>query len=269
MLPQPSQAEKILPVPISVIIAYGHPMMPSGLAGIFIEHTNINVVLTCSTGEVAASTIQQLVPDVALLDVEISDLNVVDILSRIAAHGLKTKVICLTASASDHDLTGAIAMGAKGILFKDSRPDNIVACVRDVFHGKDWFPAAPLNASPERKAERRRQGQRPISALTARERQIALLVCDGLSNRQLGQQLNLTEGTVKVHLHKIYRKLGLRNRAALSALVVASRASLKSRRGKRPEVVGHAKLADPEVLSPDDKRQPREWLERRANPRSH
>jgi two-component system nitrate/nitrite response regulator NarL len=59
-----------------------------------------------------------------------------------------------------------------------------------------------------------------VKALTVRERQIALLVCDGLSNKQLGEQLDLTEGTVKVHLHKIYRKLGLRNRATLSALVV-------------------------------------------------
>jgi two-component system nitrate/nitrite response regulator NarL len=59
-----------------------------------------------------------------------------------------------------------------------------------------------------------------VKALTVRERQIALLVCDGLSNKQLGEQFNLTEGTVKVHLHNIYRKLGLRNRAALSTLVV-------------------------------------------------
>jgi two-component system nitrate/nitrite response regulator NarL len=86
-----------------------------------------------------------------------------------------------------------------------------------------------------------------VKALTVRERQIALLVCDGLSNKQLGEQLNLTEGTVKVHLHKIYRKLGLRNRAALSALVATSRAPLKSRRLKRSEVVGHAQIDELEV----------------------
>jgi two-component system, NarL family, nitrate/nitrite response regulator NarL len=78
------------------------------------------------------------------------------------------------------------------------------------------------------------QGRLSIrKTLTAREREIALLVCDGLTNKQLGQRLDLTEGTVKVHLHKIYRKLGLHNRAALSALAVASRTSLKPRRGNR------------------------------------
>jgi two-component system nitrate/nitrite response regulator NarL len=86
-----------------------------------------------------------------------------------------------------------------------------------------------------------------VKALTVRERQIALLVCDGLSNKQLGDQLNLTEGTIKVHLHKVYRKLGLRNRAALSALMVTSRASLKSRRLKRSEVAGHAQIDELEV----------------------
>jgi two-component system nitrate/nitrite response regulator NarL len=86
-----------------------------------------------------------------------------------------------------------------------------------------------------------------VKALTVRERQIALLVCEGLSNKQLGEQLDLTEGTVKVHLHKIYRKLGLRYRAALSALVVTSRTPLKSRRLKRSEVAGHAQIDELEV----------------------
>jgi DNA-binding CsgD family transcriptional regulator len=63
-----------------------------------------------------------------------------------------------------------------------------------------------------------------LKKLTARQREIALLVSGGLSNRQLGQKLDLTEGTVKSHLHKIYRKLGLRNRAALSALAARAEA---------------------------------------------
>jgi two-component system nitrate/nitrite response regulator NarL len=253
MRPQPSNFATIVPVPISVIIAYSHPIMPSAFARTLGEYKDINVLLACSTGKVAAVAIQQFVPDVALLDVEIFDLNVLDVLSRIAADGLKTRVVCLTASPSGDDLVGAIAMGARGILFKDDEPGKVVDCIREVFHGKDWLPSALLEAPPDRKVTHRRQGRSTIrKTLTAREREIALLVCDGLTNKQLGAQLNLTEGTVKVHLHKIYRKLGLRNRAALSALVVASRASLKSRRGKRSEVVGHAKLADLEVLSPDD-----------------
>jgi two-component system nitrate/nitrite response regulator NarL len=235
MHPEPSNWKKILPVPISVIIACGHATMSSDFARVLVEHTDIKILLACTTGKIAAAAIQQFIPDVALLDIEILDLNLLNILSSIAADGLKTKVVCLTASPSSHDLIEPIAMGVQGILFKGAARDDIADCVRDVFHGKNWFPAAPLNALPER-GVRRRQSKPLIRALTAREHQIALLVCDGLSNRQLGQQLNLTEGTVKVHLHKIYRKLGVRNRAALSALAVASRASSKSRGGKRSEI---------------------------------
>jgi len=227
---QPSNLEKSLPVPISVIIADGRPVTPNGFARVLGEHADINVVLACSTGKVAAAAIQQFVPDVALLDIEIFDPNVLDILSSITANGLKTKVVCLTASPSRHDLIEPVAMGAQGILFKGAASDNIADCVRDVFHGKNWFPASILYALP--KHDVRRRPNKPLRSLTAREREIALLVCDGLSNRQIGHQLNLTEGTVKVHLHKIYGKIGVRNRAALSALAMTSRASLKSPRGK-------------------------------------
>ena len=228
MLQESSNLKTILPIPISTIIAYTHPI-PSGFARILGELTNINVVLACSSGKVAAAGIQQFAPDVALLDTEIVDLNLPDILSSIAADGLKTKVVCLSASVG-RDLTGAIAMGAKGILFKDAEPDKIVDCVRNVFHGKGWFPAAP-DAPSARKMERRRNDKHPIRALSERERQIAFLVCDGFSNKQLGVHLNLTEGTIKAHLHNIYRKLDVRNRAALSALAMTTRGAL-SRRGK-------------------------------------
>jgi DNA-binding NarL/FixJ family response regulator len=234
MHPQPL---KIDPIPISVIIVC-RPMMLSEFARIFVDHVDINVVLTCGSGKVGAAAIHQFVPDVALLDTEIFDLNVLDILSSIAADGLKTKVVCLSASSSHYDTIGVVAMGAKGIFLKDAAPNNIVDCVRDVFHGKNWLPAPFIDALPEHEVRHRRQVRRSIGALTAREHQVALLVCDGLTNKQLGQQLDLTEGTVKVHLHKIYRKLGVRNRAALSALAMASRAPVKSRRGRRPEGVG-------------------------------
>jgi DNA-binding NarL/FixJ family response regulator len=230
MLQQSLNLRTILPIPISTIIAYTHPI-PSGFARMLGELKNINVLLACSSGKVAAAFIQQFAPDVALLDIGIVDLNLPDILSSIAVDGGKTKVVCLTASASGHDLTRAIAMGAKGILFKDAEPDKIVDCVRDVFHGKDWFPAALPDAPSERKMERRRHDKHPIRALSERERQIAFLVCDGFSNKQLGVHLNITEGTIKAHLHNIYRKLGVRNRAALSALAMTTRGAL-SRRGK-------------------------------------
>ena len=228
MRSQSSTFSKALPEPISVIIADDHPMMSGGIASVLGAQADIDIIVACNTGKSAAAAIQQFVPDVAVLDIGISDLNVLDVLSNIAADGFKTKVVCLTTVPTGHEITAAVAMGARGIIFKDAAPDSIVNCVRDVFNGKLWFPAAGPDVAPERKIARRPQRGSLIRVLTARQREIALLVCNGVSNKQLGQQLNLTEGTVKVHLHKIYQKLGVRNRAALSALATASRVSRKS-----------------------------------------
>jgi two-component system, NarL family, nitrate/nitrite response regulator NarL len=230
--------------PISLIIANGHPTMAGDIVRDLGGYTDIDIVLACSSGRIVAAAIKQFVPDVALLDVELDDLNLLDILSCIAANGLKTKIVCLIGSTFDERLTTAIAMGAKGILSKHVAPQNIVDCIRDVFYGQNLLPTPFYNAEPGRDMRFRRQSRRAVRALTVRERQIALLVCDGLSNKQLGDQLNLTEGTVKVHLHKIYRKLGVRNRAALSALIVTSRTSLKSPRSKRSEATGDEKIEE-------------------------
>lgn len=226
MNPQSSSISKSVPRPISVVVA--DPMMSRGIASILGAQMDINIIAACDTGKVATAAIRQFVPDVAVLDIGLSDLDVLEILSDIAAEGLKTKVVCLTAMPTGHEITAAIALGAGGIISTNAAPNSIVDCVRDVFYGKRWIPAAVVDAAPERDIRNRRQGKPLIRALTPRQRQIALLVCDGLSNKQMGQQLNLTEGTVKVHLHKIYRKLGVPNRTALSSLAMASRNSRKS-----------------------------------------
>jgi len=231
---QPANLDRAACRRISVFVADDHPAAPSDIASVLGDHPDIDVVDVCKDGKAALGLIQQFIPDIAMIDVGMSELNVLDIVSSIAAHGLKTKVVCLTASPVGYDLTGAIALGVQGVLVKGTTPDNIVDCVRDVFNGKRWL--GHLEAAPESKRGHGRQVKPLIRTLTPRQRQIALLVCDGLSNKQLGQQLNLTEGTIKVHLHKIYRKLGVRNRTALSTLTIASRASLKPRRGKRSNV---------------------------------
>ena len=118
--------------------------------------------------------------------------------------------------------------GAKGLLFKDTAPDNLVDCVREVARGKLWFPNDPVGAARERETGRQAHGKCSIGALTPREAAIALLVSEGLPDKLVARQLNLAESTVKCHLHNIYEKLGIPNRTALSALAITHRDLLKS-----------------------------------------
>ena len=102
-----------------MIVADEH-LASGGVASVLEAQTDIDIIVACNTGASAAAAIRQFVPDVAVLDIGMSDLNVLDVLSSIAADGFKTKVVCLTAAPNDHEVTAAVAMGARGIIFKDS-----------------------------------------------------------------------------------------------------------------------------------------------------
>jgi DNA-binding NarL/FixJ family response regulator len=202
---------------VSVVVANDHPIVLRGITEILRAQPDISVVAACSCGRDATAAIQQFAPDVAVLDIVMPDLNGLDVLSSIEGHGFKTKVVILTAVATEDRVLAAMTRGAKGLLFKDAAPDNLVDCVREVARGKLWFPNDPIGAARERETRRQADSKCSIGALTPRQRQIALLVSEGLTDKLVAEQLNLAESTVKSHLHNIYAKLGIPNRTALSA----------------------------------------------------
>ena len=100
--------------------------------------------------------------------------------------------------------------------------------------GRPWFPSVLVNAALERETGRRSASQRLTQLLTTRERQVILLVAQGLSNKEVGRGLELSEGTVKIHLHNIYQKLHVNNRTTLAALAITYRDELASPGGDLP-----------------------------------
>jgi DNA-binding NarL/FixJ family response regulator len=209
---------------ISVVVADDHPVVLQGVVGVLRMHKDLNIVAVCSEGPAAAQAILELHPDVAVLDVAMPGMNGIDILSTILSHDCDTKVIFLTAGVSDKQLLTAIAQGARGLILKDVAADNIVKCVREVAAGRKWIPTDIVEAALEREEGRRDL----IEKLTLRERQITSLISEGLSNKEIGRQLKLTEGTVKIHLHNIYSKLEVPNRTALTAVAIAYQNELRS-----------------------------------------
>jgi DNA-binding NarL/FixJ family response regulator len=209
--------------PVSVVVADDHPVVLQGIAEILRAQPDISVVAACNGGRDATAAIQQFTPDVAVLDIIMPDLSGLDVLLSIVGDGIKTRVVLLTAVATDDRILAAMTSGAKGLLFKDAAPDNLVDCVREVAKGKLCFPNDLLDAALERTIGRQADGACSIEALTRREAQIALLLSEGLSNKLLAWQLNIAEGTVKVYLHNIYEKLGIPNRTALCAWAIPHR----------------------------------------------
>jgi DNA-binding NarL/FixJ family response regulator len=194
---------------VKVVIADRHPVVVHGLMSLLGAENDFKVVASCYDGKKCLQAIRDLSPDIALLDILMSGLTGLDILAAATSEHLPTRVVFLTASAEDRDLIIAAARGAYGVVLKEAAPGVLVRCLRQVAAGRRLLPLATTgNVVTEN----------VLTVLTERERQIMHLVAEGLSNKEVGRQLNISDGTIKVHLHHIYQKLAISNRTALAAL---------------------------------------------------
>jgi len=212
---------------VSIVLADDHPVVLHGLASILRAEPDLDVVALCGDGISATQAIRQHGPELAVLDIGMPGMNGIDVLSSVVADGLATKVVLLTAAATDGQILSAISRGAKGIMLKDMAADSLVHCVRQVAVGQEWFPTELLEAGIEREMGHQLQKER-LRTLTAREREVVLSLCEGHSNKQIARELNVTEGTVRIHLHNIFDKLGVTSRTALTALAIIHRDELKA-----------------------------------------
>jgi two-component system nitrate/nitrite response regulator NarL len=203
----------------SVVIADSNPVFLCGLANVLQTEGDFVVVASCQDETECIAAIRALSPSLALLDLSLSDLSGFQVLAAVRAEAFLTRVVFLSSSAGATDAARAFFMGASGVLPKDGAPHSLVRWLRQVMSGQQLVPLAVRNAEPRNAAQRYRMRGKPedlVIALTPRERQIMELVSTGLSNREVGKQLRISEGTIKVHLHHIFQKLSIRNRTALA-----------------------------------------------------
>jgi RNA polymerase sigma factor (sigma-70 family) len=154
-------------------------------------------------------------------------LSGLEVLATAASEGLSTRVLLLTASMEAHESATAAARGAYGVVPKDASPETLISCLRQVAAGRKILPFLLSDEEPRQLQGRRaRNGdtQDILSLLTERERQIMQLVSEGLSNKEIGHWLEISDGTIKVHLHNIYQKLSINNRTTLAALAMSRQA---------------------------------------------
>ena len=201
----------------SVVLADDHPLLLRGLQEILGTADDFKVVGAASDGADAMSLIRDLRPDMAVLDVAMPGMGGLDLLRALQGQRHRLKAIFLTATISGPQIADAMAMGVWGILLKEYAPEALLDCMRQVAKGEKWLPSdlvAKAGAMPQMAVFEK------FGCLTARERQIAALICGGLSNRTIAQKLGASEGTIGIHLHNIFRKLEISNRTTLAALHV-------------------------------------------------
>ena len=210
---------------IRLVIADRQPIVLQGLKSVFAAQRDFEIVASCSTGTSCLEAIRNLAPDVALLANTLPELAVSEILGIARAENLSTRLVFFTESESDDDLTAAIAAGACSAISKYASPDTMLRSLRLMTERISASREQPQDLSANGKKVDGAKIENMLGMLTHREREIARLVCDGLSNKEIAHQLNVSRGTVKVHLHNIFQKLEISNRTVLATIASLQRSA--------------------------------------------
>jgi len=200
----------------SVVIADRHPVVLQGLTNVLSAESGFKVVACCSDGTDCIEAIRSLVPDIAILDISLPGLTGLEILTIANFESLPTRLVFFTASVEDRELIVSAAAGAYGVILKDVAVEILVQSLREIADGQRLLPLPTVPREQGNVANR----ENVLTVLTERERQIMRLVSGGLSNKEIGRQLNITDGTIKQHLHHIYQKLEISNRTVLAVFVL-------------------------------------------------
>lgn len=202
-------------MPIRIVIADDHPVILNGMENLFRFEKDFDIVARCNSSSETFAALRLYKPDVAILDIRMPGEDGLAIAREMMAEKIPTRFILYTAEINEDQLMEAVRIGVKGIVLKVMNPQLLVQCVRKVHEGGQWIERRAARLSLEKLLVREAGAREMASLITPREIAILKLVAQGLRNKQIGEKLFISEGTVKVHIHNIYEKLQLNNRVAL------------------------------------------------------
>ncbi len=213
---------------IRVLIADDQALFRRGLYVVLGTEDGIEVVAEAENGEEAIEKAEDLAPDVVLMDVRMPKVNGIEAARAIRDRVPTTKILMLTVSDEEDDLYEAIKAGANGYLLKEISVEEVAEAIRAVVQGQSLISPSmaskllsEFNALVKRAEEKQ---QFPAPALTSREIEVLRLVAKGMSNREIADELFISENTVKNHVRNILEKLHLHSR--MEAVVYAVREKL-------------------------------------------
>lgn len=200
-----------------ILVADDHPLMLSGIEAV-LRDSDFEVVGTARDGAQTLDMIPTVRPDVLVLDIAMPNRGGMDVVRTLRARHDKRAIVLLTAHISDADLIEALDLKVQGILPKEGAETLLVACLREISAGGQWIERSIMQRALSLAMQGSKSETR-LSQLTLRERSIAQLITRGLRNRDIGIELGVTEGTVKLTLHRIFAKLDVANRVELAMLM--------------------------------------------------
>ena len=212
---------------VRIVIADDHPIVRDGLKKLLLLEDDFEVVGEAGDGREVLEKVQELDPDVLLLDLRMPNLDGLSALQALQQANKHTRVIVLTASDDKNEFVQAMKLGCSGIVLKQTAPDLIVKSIRKVHAGEIWLDSH-TTAAVMRQFQTGTENVNSVSGgkgrerspLSAREREIVALVAQGYKNKEMAEKMFISEQTVKNHLHNIFDKLGVSDRLELALYAI-------------------------------------------------
>lgn len=207
---------------IKVMLVDDQNLVRKGVRSLLELSEEIEVIAEASDGIEAIQTIPEVGPDVVLLDMRMPSMDGMEVLRQLRKNGFTNPVAMLTTSSDERDLVESLRSGAQGYLLKDMEPDQLVVALRDIVAGKTVVApdlaqvlARVVQGDSISPAE-----ESPFAKLTPRENEILALLAEGQSNKVIARNLGISDGTVKLHVKSILRKLGIHSRVEAAVIAV-------------------------------------------------
>ncbi len=214
---------------LRIVVIDDHTLFREGLQSLLGRH-GIEVVASVGDGREGIRLAQELRPDIVLLDMRMPGMSGLEVLKQFQQIKFEAPVVMLTTSGDERDLVEALRNGAKGYLLKDMEPDNVVAALREIIKGETVVAPnlTQILAKVVKGEDPLEPEPSPLDNLTPREREILSLLAEGQSNKVIARNLGISDGTVKLHVKAILRKLNIHSR--VEAAVIAVEQGLRAKK---------------------------------------
>ncbi|HEY3291105.1 MAG TPA: response regulator transcription factor [Anaerolineae bacterium] len=208
--------------PLRVVLTDDHAIMRHGLRALLAAQADIEVIGEAADGIEALQLVRQLHPDVVVMDITMPNLNGLDATRAITQEFSDVRVLILTMHENDEYFFKALHAGASGYVLKQVAANDLINAIRAVAHGEVFlYPSLAsklLTDYVRQDPLLQRQGQH--EQITAREQEVLNMIAQGLSNREIAEQMVLSLSTVQTHYYHLLQKLGLHNRVGLAKYAI-------------------------------------------------